>query len=157
RPSTRISTLGPAAVTVSASRRSEPRKLTALVRGELDWIVMKALEKDRNRRYETASAFAADVQRFLADEPVLACPPTAWYRCRKFARRNRAALVTMAAAVFVVVLGLGGLAASTFLIARALKSETEAKGQLADNLERERVEGYYRRIALAHAALSRDD
>src|SRR5262245_54476174 len=72
RPSTRISTAGQAVATVSANRGSEPRKLTALVRGELDWIVMKALEKDRNRRYETVSAFAADVQRYLADEAVLA-------------------------------------------------------------------------------------
>src|SRR5262249_21297358 len=90
RPSTRVSTLGPAAVTVSADRQSEPRRLSQLFRGELDWIVMKALEKDRNRRYETASAFAADVQRYLNDEPVHACPPSAWYRFRKFACRNKA-------------------------------------------------------------------
>ena len=64
------------------------------MRGELDWIVMKALEKDRSRRYETASGFAADVRRYLADEPVEACPPSAWYRFGKFARRNRGALVT---------------------------------------------------------------
>ena len=72
------------------SGRREPAKLTRLVRGELDWIVMKALEKDRNRRYETANGFAADVQRYLADEPVQACPPSAGYRLRKFARRNKA-------------------------------------------------------------------
>ena len=77
KPSTRISTLGQAADTVSAQRHSDPKRLSQLVRGELDWIVMKALEKDRNRRYETASAFAADVQRYLNDEPVLACPPSA--------------------------------------------------------------------------------
>ena len=75
---------------MSANRGSEPRKLSALLRGELDWLVMKALEKDRNRRYETAGGFAADVQRYLADEPVQACPPSTWYRLRKFARRNRA-------------------------------------------------------------------
>ena len=67
----------------------EPAKLTRLVRGELDWIVMKCLEKDRNRRYETASGLAADVRRYLNDEPVLACPPSAGYRLPKFARRNR--------------------------------------------------------------------
>jgi serine/threonine protein kinase/tetratricopeptide (TPR) repeat protein len=72
---------------------------------ELDWIVMKALEKDRNRRYETASAFAADVQHYLADEPVQACPPSGWYRLRKFARRNRAQL-GLAAGVLAVALGL---------------------------------------------------
>jgi serine/threonine protein kinase len=89
KPSTRISTLGQAATTVSTNRRSDPQRLSRLFRGELDWIVTKALEKDRNRRYETASAFAADVQRYLDDEPVQACPPSAWYRFRKFARRNR--------------------------------------------------------------------
>src|SRR5947209_4335040 len=89
KPSTRMSTLGQAATVVSANRRSERRRLSQLFRGELDWIVMKALEKDRNRRYETASAFAADVQRYLHDEPVQACPPSRWYRFRKFVRRNK--------------------------------------------------------------------
>ena len=98
RPSTRISTLGQAAATVSANRKSDPKRLSQLLRGELDWIVMKALEKDRNRRYETASAFAADVQRYLDDEPVQACPPSAGYRLRKFVRRNKRALATAGAA-----------------------------------------------------------
>src|SRR5207244_1668933 len=89
KPSTRMSTLGQASATVSANRKSDPRRLRQLFRGELDWIVMKALEKDRNRRYETVSALAADVQRYLCDEPVQACPPSASYRLRKFARRNR--------------------------------------------------------------------
>src|SRR5262249_30435173 len=83
RPSTRVSTLGQAAARVAANRESDPRALCRLFRGELDWIVMKALEKDRTRRYETASAFALDVQRYLNDEPVLACPPSAAYRLRK--------------------------------------------------------------------------
>src|SRR5205807_5347264 len=94
KPSTRISTLGVAAATVSTNRQSDAKRLRQLFRGELDWIVMKALEKDRNRRYESANAFAADVQRYLADEPVLACPPSAMYRFRKFVRRNKAALAT---------------------------------------------------------------
>jgi tetratricopeptide (TPR) repeat protein len=79
------------------------------MRGELDWIVMKALEKDRNRRYETANGFAMDVQRYLAEEPVLACPPAAAYRLRKFARRNRAVLavgVLLAVSVLVAVAGI---------------------------------------------------
>jgi hypothetical protein len=75
KPSTRLSTLRLAEAAVSAQRQSDARRLSQLCRGELDWIVMKALEKDRNRRHETASAFAADVQRYLNDEPVLACPP----------------------------------------------------------------------------------
>ncbi len=74
---------------IAANRGTEPAKLTRLVRGELDWIVMKALEKDRNRRYETANGLAMDVQHYLRDEPVEACPPSALYRLRKFARRNR--------------------------------------------------------------------
>src|SRR5262245_8654849 len=117
RPSTRISTLGANAATVSACRGSEPRKLSALVRGELDWIVMKCLEKDRNRRYETAAAVVADVQRYLHDEPVQACPPSTWYRVRKFARRNQRAVVTATAAALVVLAGVAGLATSLVVIA----------------------------------------
>ena len=89
KPSTKLSTAD-GLPTLAANRGTEPAKLTKLVRGELDWIVMKALEKDRNRRYETANGFAMDVQRYLADEPVQACPPSAGYRLRKFARRNKA-------------------------------------------------------------------
>jgi serine/threonine protein kinase/tetratricopeptide (TPR) repeat protein len=109
KPSTRISTLGQAATTVSTNRKTHPKRLSQLFRGELDWIVMKALEKDRERRYESASAFAADVQRYLHDEPVQACPPSAWYRFRKFARRNRARLA-LAACLFAVVFGFAGSA-----------------------------------------------
>jgi serine/threonine protein kinase/Flp pilus assembly protein TadD len=105
RPSTRVSTTGQAAATVSANRKSDPKRLSQLLRGELDWIVMKALEKDRNRRYESASAFAADVRRYLADEPVQARPASAWYRLRKFFRRNRATLAPVALLLTVVVLG----------------------------------------------------
>ena len=105
RPSTRISTLGQAATTLSTNRGTDPKRLSRLLRRELDWIVMKALEKDRNRRYEAASDFAADVQRFLHDEPVLACPPSAWYRIRKLARRNKGRLA-IAAGVFLVATAL---------------------------------------------------
>ena len=80
---------------IAASRGLEPKKLSGVVRGELDWIVMKALEKDRGRRYETANGLALDVQRYLADEPVQACPPSAAYRLRKFARRNKALLTAL--------------------------------------------------------------
>jgi len=106
-PSTRLSTMGEAATAVSERRQSDPKRLSQLLSGELDWIVMKALEKDRNRRYETASAFAADVQRYLQDEPVAAGPPSMWYRYRKFARRNRVPL-TMAAVVTAAVLLVAG-------------------------------------------------
>src|SRR5262249_48796182 len=88
---------------VSAQRKTEPARLTALVRGDLDWIVMKGLDKDRTRRYETASALAQDIQRYLGDEPVLAGPPGASYRLRKFVKRNRG-LVLAASLVGLAVL-----------------------------------------------------
>jgi serine/threonine protein kinase/Flp pilus assembly protein TadD len=106
KPSTRLSSTE-GLPSVAAQRHTEPAKLTKLVRGELDWIVMKALEKDRNRRYETANGFAMDVQRYLADEPVQACPPSAGYRLRKFARRNRSSLAVAGLVLFFLVL-LGG-------------------------------------------------
>jgi serine/threonine protein kinase/tetratricopeptide (TPR) repeat protein len=112
RPSSRLSTLAEAATLVAERRQSDQRRLSLLFRGELDWIVLKALEKDRTRRYETASAFAADVEHYLRDEPVLACPPSAWYRWSKFARRHRAALGTAALTLLVVVLLLVGAAAT---------------------------------------------
>ncbi len=110
RPSTRLSESKDSLPSISAERQTEPAKLTKLVRGELDWIVMKALEKDRNRRYETANGFAEDVLRYLADEPVLACPPSAGYRLRKFARRNRGRLAVGGLVLFFLA-SLGGIAA----------------------------------------------
>jgi len=111
RPSARIATLdGNLLSTIADQRKIDPRKLSHSIRGDLDWIVMKCLEKDRARRYETASSLAADIQRFLADEPVLACPPSAAYRRRKFARRNRRALATaivLATALLAVVASFG--------------------------------------------------
>ncbi len=126
KPSTRMSTLGELASTVSASRRSDPRGLSQLYRGELDWIVMKALEKDRNLRYETASALAADVQRYLNNETVLACPPSTWYRLRKTVRRYRTAVV---AASFVLLTLLAGTFAATWGFIRATNAEAAALGE----------------------------
>ena len=108
---------------ISASRHTEPARLTKLVRGELDWIVMKALEKDRNRRYETANAFAADVQRYLSDEPVQACPPSASYRFRKFAKRNNVAFLT--ASVVAAAL-MAGTAVATWQAVRATRAKETA-------------------------------
>jgi serine/threonine protein kinase/tetratricopeptide (TPR) repeat protein len=143
KPSTRISTLGLAATTVSANRKSDPRRLSQLCRGELDWVVMKALEKDRNRRYETASAFAADVQRYLHDEPVLACPPSAWYRFRKFARRNKAALVTT---VVVILAGLALLAGVLWHNARLAAKVVEVEEQQRETQrEAERADANFNR------------
>jgi tetratricopeptide (TPR) repeat protein len=108
KPSTKLST-AEGLPTLAANRGTEPARLTRLVRGELDWIVMKALEKDRNRRYETANGFAMDVQRYLADEPVQAGPPSAAYRLRKFARRNKGALAVAALVLFFLALLGSGL------------------------------------------------
>ena len=108
KPSTRLSESRDAMPSISAQRKTEPARLTRLVKGELDWIVMKALEKDRSRRYETANGFARDIQRHLDGDAVEACPPSTAYRFQKFARKHRAGLVTGAA--FVLLL----LAASLF-------------------------------------------
>jgi WD40 repeat protein/serine/threonine protein kinase len=106
KPSTRVSTLGQAARTISIQRQSDPKRLSHLFRGELDWIVMKCLEKDRNRRYDTAGGVARDIERYLHDEPLQACPPSAGYRLRKFLRRNKGP--AMAACLVLVVL-IGGM------------------------------------------------
>jgi serine/threonine protein kinase/Tfp pilus assembly protein PilF len=124
RPSTRISTLGQAATTVSTRRKSDPRRLTQMVRGELDWIVMKALEKHRSRRYETPSALAADVQRYLADEPVEARPPSAGYRLGKLLRRHKGPV--LAASLLLLAL-LGGIAGTTYGMLRAEERRAEAE------------------------------
>jgi tetratricopeptide (TPR) repeat protein len=109
KPSTRLSTTDELP-SVAANRGLEPKKLTGLVRGELDWVVMKCLDKDRNRRYETANGLALDIQRYLSDEAVLACPPSTAYRLRKFARRNRGRL-TVAAVIMLFLVILGATAA----------------------------------------------
>jgi tetratricopeptide (TPR) repeat protein len=125
-PSKRVSTVGQAAMTVSERRRSDPRRLTQCLRGELDWVVMKALEKDRNRHYESAGAFAADVQRYLHDEPVQAGPPSARYRVRKFLRRNRGSVLTVTAVLLALV---GGIIATTFQAVRATRADRHAQAQ----------------------------
>jgi serine/threonine protein kinase/tetratricopeptide (TPR) repeat protein len=126
RPSTRLSTTEELA-SIAAKRGLEPKKLSGLVRGELDWIVMKCLEKDRSRRYETANGLARDIERYLHDEPVLACPPSALYRFRKFARRNRAALST---AALVAVALIVGTVVSIRQAVRATRAEALAQVRL---------------------------
>jgi serine/threonine protein kinase/tetratricopeptide (TPR) repeat protein len=111
KPSTRMSTLNAqAGSTLSAQRQSNPRELSLLLRGELDWIVMKSLEKDRNRRYESANSLAADLERYLKDEPVQACPPSRRYLLEKFLRRHRTGVLTttaLLAAALVIAVGSG--------------------------------------------------
>jgi eukaryotic-like serine/threonine-protein kinase len=123
KPSTRLSTID-TLPSVAANRHMEPKKLSMLVRGELDWIVMKALEKDRSRRYETATGLANDIQRYLNDEPVVACPPSTAYRLRKFARKNRGLFVTAAAVAVALLLGT---AAATWQAVRATQAQYRAQ------------------------------
>ena len=111
---------------ISAQRKTEPARLAKLVRGELDWIVMKALEKDRTRRYETASDFARDIECYLEGDVVEACPPSATYRLLKIARKNRAVLATVGS--FAVLLVVGAVLSSLQAI-RATRAETAAIDQ----------------------------
>ena len=123
KPSTKLSSSATLSA-IAASRGMEPSGLPKAVRGELDWIVMKTLEKDRSRRYETASNFAADLQRYLNDEPVHACRPSATYRCRKFARRHKAGLAVAGLVLFFIVLFGGG-------VGWAMRDRTAREEQLA--------------------------
>ena len=124
RPSYRLGTLSEADRTsVAHQRGSDVAKLTLLLRGDVDWIVMHCLEKDRTRRYETAAALAADIQHYLASEPVTARPPSELYRTRKFIRRHR---VGVAATVAVALSLLGGLIASSTLFVRERAAHTRA-------------------------------
>ena len=136
RPSTRLSAMRDTLPSVAAQRAVEPHRLRTLVRGELDWIVMRAMEKDRARRYETASALAADVQRYLADEPVSAGPPSRIYRVRKFVRRHRAgvgaAVAILVILVVALVVSLQLYVTASRALKRAVVAEAEAKRQRDD-------------------------
>jgi serine/threonine protein kinase/Flp pilus assembly protein TadD len=160
RPSARLSTLGQAMATVSANRQSDLRHLQQLFRGELDWIVMKALDKDRNRRYETASALAGDVQHFLKDEPVLACPPSRWYRFRKLVRRNKPAFLALAALALGLLLVMITLVASNLWIreeqtrTRDEKDRAERSEQLAQQ-RAEQIRDGLERLKSANTLLDR--
>jgi WD40 repeat protein/serine/threonine protein kinase len=163
KPSTRLSTTDELP-SIAANRGLEPNKLTGLVRGELDWIVMKALEKDRNHRYESANSLGQDVERYLHDEPVQACPLSAWYRLRKFVRRNKG--LVLAAGLLLVVL-IGGILATTWQAVRATgaqalaeENERQARAERDDKdeaLQREKEFAYLRRIALINQRLAAYD
>ncbi len=122
-PSSRLSTLKDELPTVAAQRRTEPRQLVRAVKGELDWIVMKCLEKDRNRRYESASSLAMDVERYLRGEAVVAHPPSAAYRLRKFVGRNRGLVLTASLLLAALV---GGIIGTSWGLVRAEIAREEA-------------------------------
>lgn len=126
KPSTRLSQSGHALPLLASYRKTESQKLPGLVRGELDWIAMKALEKDRNRRYATAAGLAADVQRYLRDEQVEACPPSLSYRLGKVVRKNRWAFIMGATVALLVLLGA---VLSGWQAVRALRAERIAVAQ----------------------------
>jgi serine/threonine protein kinase len=130
RPSLRLSS-SDALPTLAARRQTEPAKLSRLVRGDLDWIVLKALEKDRNRRYETANGLSMDLQRHLVDEPVLAAPPSVTYRLRKFLRKRRGPVL---AAALVLLALLAGSAGTTWGLVEAVQQRDAADDARAEEV-----------------------
>ena len=124
RPSTKVSGLGDASQLAARNRRTDPTGLARELHGDLDWITMAALEKDRNRRYGSPAELAADIGRYLADEPVLATPPSAVYRLRKFVRRHRAGVAAGALMLAALVLGAG---AATVGLLRAREEAQTAR------------------------------
>ncbi len=127
------------ALDIASQRRTDPQTLTRALRGDLDWIVMKCLEKDRRRRYATASALAEDIGRYLADQPVLATPPSAGYKLRKFVRRNKAPAAAITVVALALVLGLAGTLWQAGIARReatAAQASARAEKQRAEELKR---------------------
>jgi serine/threonine protein kinase len=140
RPSTMVTTLQQTELTITAEhRQAEPPKLISQLRGDLDWIVMKALEKDRKRRYETANGLAMDIQRYLGNEPVVARPPSRVYRLQKLMRRNKIVFIAGGAVVIALLIGFS---TSTWLFFRerearrsAVAAEEKAEQAEANEME----------------------
>lgn len=152
RPSTRLSTLNnQIATTVAANRQLDLVRLASSMKRELDWIVMKALDKDRNRRYATAGSMAEDVSRFLMHQPIVACPPSTWYRFTKFARRNKVAISTATSITAALLLGT---AVSVWQARVAIRERDEKEIALNEaraaettaNKAREDLEGFNQRL-----------
>jgi serine/threonine protein kinase/tetratricopeptide (TPR) repeat protein len=138
RPSAKLSTIDTLA-SVAANRGTEPAKLSKLMKGELDWLVLKALEKDRTRRYETANALSRDIQRYLTDEVVEARPPSAGYRLKKFVRRHKGQVLAAGLVLFALVAGMAGTTWGLFEAKRSAAAERRAR-QDAQASERFAVE-----------------
>lgn len=138
KPSTRLSHSAQLPA-IAAVRRIEPRRLASQVRGDLDWVVMKALEKERDRRYDTAKDLAEDVERHLACQPVAAGPPSSWYRLRKFARRNRRSL-WVASSVAAILVAASGAIWRLSDHAQRLQVRVAAEQNLASQAKNERQE-----------------
>jgi eukaryotic-like serine/threonine-protein kinase len=172
RPSTRLANLRGEELTATAKRHgTDASKLLHVLRGDLDWIVMKCLEKDRTRRYETANGLAADLKRHLSNEPVVARPPSRWYEFQKTVRRHKFGFAATAAVI--LALGLGVVVSTRQAVraskaeqvatqeqtkaAKALEDETQARLALEEIRERERRDAYFHRITLAHREISVDN
>ena len=140
KPSTKIAALGEKATVISASRRTDPATLNKAMRGELDWIAMKALEKDRNRRYETSLSLAADVRRFLDNEPVTACPPSTFYRLKKYVSRHKTATVSLVAIVAAVSLAVLGVTVGLWRIGQVERNAAQVERDAAREARRRAFE-----------------
>jgi serine/threonine protein kinase len=154
RPSTKLDTLPNTELTMTAQRRHvEPPGLRSELQGDLDWVVMKALEKDRTRRYETAYGLAMDIVRFLHDEPVVARPPSRFYRFRKLVQRNRALFTAIGAVAAALILGLS---LSTFLFLREREARQRAVAAEQEQARLRRTAETREKIATATAFLRGD-
>ena len=174
KPSTRLSTMGDHLTSIANKRSTDANRLSQFMRGDLDWIVMKSIEKERGRRYETASSFAEDVERFLANEPVEARPPSIGYKLRKFASRNRGSVIAVTLIAGALLLGVIGttigmleakhearnssnMAESRRVALETAKEERSnaiANQQEAESAKRElETQSYFQQIRLADQAL----
>jgi serine/threonine protein kinase len=145
RPSTRLSALGGSATVLAGQRGLDVRHLVQLLAADLDWTVMKALDKDRNRRYGTPASFAEDVERYLRREPIVARPPSPFYRLRKFAQRNRTAVIAPAVVAASLMLGI---VLTSWQAVRALAAETQAsQAQAQAETDRDRALAAERRAS----------
>ncbi len=135
RPSTKLST-AEALPNIAANRSIEPARLAKLLQGELDWVVMKALEKDRTRRYETANGFARDIQRYLADEVVEARPPSRGYRLKEFVKRNKGQVIAASLVFLTLVGGIVGTSLGMASARRAQKAEAEERANAVDQRDK---------------------
>lgn len=149
RPSIKLTTLGKQATLIASNRRSEPDRLRNSFRGELDWIVMKALEKDRSRRYDSAGSFAADITRHLRNETVNACPPSLTYRFQKLAFRHRAAITVAALLCLSLILGMAG---TLWMASEAFAARDREYDQRMRNLDAmATLQNEFRQNAMLHA------
>jgi serine/threonine protein kinase len=150
RPSTRLSSMSNQEQTAVAGRHgADARKLISLLDGDLDWIVMKCLEKDRTRRYDTANGLAMDVQRFQNDEPVIARPPSTAYRFRKFIQRNRVIVTAAAAVAVALILGIVGSTWQAVVASRAKNAETQQR--VAAQTQRDKAQAAQKEAERQHA------